>query len=124
MKGKISTQFMLGNYALAKGVEVKIIGIGQYAECQALDESFLSQLFNWTDIEMIPLTLDWLKRFGFGEHLYLPDNECFQLRQSDTIGFDLYFHSEWTAEYITHVNQLQNFNKSLTGYDLTLTPSN
>lgn len=87
------------------------------------------EYFECEELEAIPLTAEWLERFGFekyedteGEkltrHGKILLNKRFALRYSDTN--DDWYYS--TAIVVQHVHQLQNLYFALTGTELTLTP--
>lgn len=88
----------------------------------------------------IPLTEDWLLKFGFGKILAwfieLPNNSKLELtinNDNSTIQYYCYVRNHRTAiefdDYsllrkdLQHVHQLQNLYFALTGTELTLTPS-
>jgi len=74
-------------------------------------------------IEPIPLTEEWLLKFGFtGDYLF-HDIEYFSLSKTNTGGnyYCVYFENEYTAVYIEYVHQLQNLYFALTGTELELT---
>lgn len=84
-------------------------------------------LVNIKDIEPIPLTEEWLLKFGFDRHnnLFFSNHDYFSYIELDAYGCDgLYGYclSDERSIYhkLEHVHQLQNLYFALTGEELTL----
>ena len=83
-------------------------------------------IYGLDNYEPIPLTEEWLLRFGFDIDInpivsekvyvkYLRDKRT----QSIEIGIDMEFYNGIYSQKISHVNQLQNLYFALTGEELT-----
>lgn len=74
-------------------------------------------------ISGIPLTEEWLLKFGFVSPGYYEDNEIYRINEDDIWimrnenGFYLY---EYVETKIKYIHQLQNLYFALTGKELTL----
>lgn len=86
----------------------------------------------WTDleyIEPIPLTEDWLMKFGFEsngdeheEEFYHKKHDCFGVKFTNFVedGIAHIWDASFTGAPIKYVHQLQNLVHALTGEELTV----
>jgi len=82
---------------------------------------------SYTDcFQPIPLTKEWLVKFGFEIDINPIDSEKVYVKylrdkrtQSIEIGIDMEFYNGIYSQKISHVNQLQNLYFALTGEELT-----
>ena len=106
-----STELRLGNYVYScKGGIETIVGMVAFG----IEVTF----------EPIPLTKEWLLKFGFNANRYNDEFELYPLM------FDCEYtdHGEWNISYdghplsteVKYVHQLQNLYFALTGEELTL----
>ena len=133
-----STELRLGNYLWCKRnnavMKVEELGLDDHILCYVLDRTKFPLALGWK-AEPIPLTVEWLVKFGF------------QVRESSTcdewyIGFnevthDWLFSITWLdepelihspnapfyrngAHHIFFVHQLQNLYFAITGEELTI----
>lgn len=120
-----ATELRIGNWVKIKPINPP----SNHNTCEITSADFARSLkiegyFNC--YEPIPLTEEWLKRFGFEKHIngwVLEDN--FITIHSDDMDNDVFIRTGGMskAEYITcvdYVHQLQNLYFSLTGEELTL----
>jgi len=103
-------------------------GVGVELDCDEPELS-LNHDLDLSDIKPIPLTEEWLEKFGFSRNLV---SACcdYSLVLDHGYEHDLYYiynHSEvdgstsWIrTKGIRHVHELQNIYFSLTGYELEL----
>jgi hypothetical protein len=94
---------------------------GKYYEYQVIQSDFSNDC-NFLNFELIPLTKEWLIRFGFEYNysfdLYSKSGFDIQLLEN---GIDFYlgeYGSYFT--WIEYVHQLQNLYFALTGQELTI----
>ena len=75
-----------------------------------------------SNVEPIPLTEDWLLKFGFEEKMFGWWSNVLFLRTDNRDGFfyDWQKTNETTGTYIEYVHQLQNLYFALTSLELTL----
>jgi hypothetical protein len=74
-------------------------------------------MYSFDDMNPIPLTEEWLVRFGFDKYI------CEFLKGGFKIEWDKkwrYFFQWYDITYIKHVHQLQNLYHSLTGEELEI----
>ena len=106
-----SKELRIGNTILYKGVEVNITA-----------DDFIEFERNLLDLSKpIPLTEEWLIKFGFGEYFL---NDGYRLNNF-VLDDDFRFHVIDSTDYgvivarnIKHVHQLQNLYFALTGKEL------
>lgn len=109
-------EFRIGNLLIEKksGQIIEVINISQK------HVSFSGQFKAGWKAEPIPLTEEWLLRFGFekmDETWYTHKNYNLEL---DERGFWLSFQTLQLSEIINFVHQLQNLNFALTKQELKL----
>lgn len=115
-----ANELRTGNLLLFRGMEFEVKDItSKYVTHQ----SELGIYF-YNELVPIPLTKEWLLKFGFIANRYNDEFELYPLM------FDCEYtdHGEWNISYdghplsteIQHVHQLQNLYFALTGKELTL----
>lgn len=103
-----------------KGINLTIEDDGNWSE---LAQHFIVPEYNFDKLRGIPLTEDWLLKFGFekidnGSYpVFHKDNFYFELVNHKKIGF--IFPKYWSIK-IEYVHQLQNLYYALTGQELML----
>lgn len=79
---------------------------------------------DWTEWEPIPLTEEWLVKFGFEPNIYNDEFELYPLtfdcEYTDEGSWNISYDSYPLSTEIKHVHQLQNLYFALTGEELTL----
>lgn len=114
-------ELRIGNFVRAKSPEKEV-----YQEPVKVDIHYLDMFCHdkkLVHFEPIPLTEEWLIRFGFSSRLdnlfYV--NFFFTLAKSEE-GFRLWIVSGTYGRTIHYVHELQNLYFALTGQELTLAP--
>jgi hypothetical protein len=114
-----ATEFRIGNIVYVKGKVDELNGIA--------DNDYYSTGYGhgvWDDdIEPIPLTEEWLLKFGFLLDLHHHRRLTYSLNRITTYMQDGIFWIDLTHDTleIKHVHQLQNLYFALTGKELELT---
>lgn len=114
--------------------ELRIGNLVNYYMGAPMSENILTKV-EWKDLknigsgdknyEPIPLTLEWLKRFGFQSDNFTDEDRTPFMRIDDACG-SFILDDEFilmdidTRVQIKHVHQLQNLYFALTGEELTL----
>lgn len=77
---------------------------------------------NLDHIEPIPLTEEWLVKFGFEDNGQSYEIEYCVVRRNynNKVMFDLFKNGEFIHSELKHVHQLQNLYFALTGEELTI----
>ena len=120
-----ATELRIGNwvkYKASKKVKPERRGID--VQVSADDLMFLQEGY-YCPITPIPLTEEWLKRFGFGVHKYPSTSRgktlyfkvCFPRNVKIDVVISL---NDKYLRHIKHVHQLMNLFHSLTGAELVL----
>jgi hypothetical protein len=131
-----ANELRIGNYADFEGKIVYITSINHLKEVKEWylegwsDE--LNQRFgiNFFDANPIPLTPEWLERFGFRKNRKFfapPINEEYEeyslngyVFMEDINGYYFLSGYNWNTEHLKYVHQLQNLVFALSGEELTL----
>jgi hypothetical protein len=103
---------------------------GKYYEYQVIQSDFSNDC-NFLNFEPIPLTKEWLVKFGFKPlnghefSFWLDEWECLSLYaepypKSFAIGLSRGLKDIWSTGKIQNVHQLQNLYFALTGQELTI----
>lgn len=118
-----ANELRIGNLILVDGKIVEITGIKK--STVFLSDGF--QMFIAGGIEPIPLTEEWLIKFGFDKVLHRNDkmyyrlNDYFVIEDSRVFLFgDDTFEILKLRQEIKYVHQLQNLYFALTGEELTI----
>ena len=83
--------------------------------------------FQGEEMQPIPLTEEWLSKFGFIKEVIIEDgityNHYYNGNPIELYGYDaqIYFDKGWDTE-LKYVHQLQNLNFALTGNELNIKP--
>jgi hypothetical protein len=126
-------ELRIGNLVKVNGVEYYIYCI--HSPMEMKDESFSHKYFvdllNYgivshleSDIEPIPLTEEWLERFGFVQNkvdwYWIKDGFKLPNKQTITIVDTTAVMCPWSNREIKYVHSLQNLYFALTGEELEL----
>jgi len=118
-----ATGFRIGNYLKVVGKDEWLAIYGQHLvgwDTPLIGDEYATKEY----LEPIPLTDEWLVKFGFKD-------DMLEFKLSNTINVDSYFmYSNGTVSYLVedfwgskpliHVHQLQNLYFALTGEELTI----
>jgi len=112
-----ATELSLGNWFEIKDQEVKT-----YAQIEGVGNLQLAagQLWSIEELEPIPLTEEWLERFGFewdGEMWFHKAEDWIMIDLSDNM---VRLWDGWLYREIKYVHTLQNLYHALTGEELTV----
>lgn len=122
-------ELRIGNLVLLRntsiGGHIEIESINKFGiELYFTDLDGIEPTWEFDQIKGIPLTEEWLERFGFEENVHFFNTSSYYLRKSDSGGFELwvdfYQPKERMICKIHHVHQLQNLYYALTGNELTI----
>ena len=114
-----NTELRIGNWVEIKDQEVKT-----YAQIEGVGnlQHVAGQLYPIEELEPIPLTEEWLERFGFNFDVNsgLYKKSGFEVEVFN-IGVEFYLgeYGSWFL-FVEHVHQLQNLYFALTGEELEL----
>ena len=122
-----ASELRLGNWVQTKKYQTKVIVKHIYSEhmigCGDLNDDYDEFDPMIEDIEPIPLTEEWLVKFGFEyKEMYYQSkylvalNDCFIIAERVT-GL---FYVDAPNNELKHVHQLQNLYFALTGKELTI----
>lgn len=132
-----ATDLRIGNLLEYAGQPVYVLGIQQATEFMGdshhLDLGYYTDSVgferheNDQDLRPLPLTEEWLKRFGFEEYHNNPRLERFYVLKSGYYPFQLYVDRGCEIYFTPNVrlktvHQLQNLYYALTSEELTLSP--
>ena len=135
-----ASDLRVNNYVSVKESELKsflddygLQGIENSFEVVSIDNVYLNILIDGleceyylSDCEPIPLTEEWLKRFGFdftpSEYYVKNDFSCFFGFTDETAGKIIFASNFKKRIIIKYVHQLQNLYHALTGEELELKP--
>ena len=141
-----ASELRIGNFVATEGIDyVEISKIdADFGICYKIPQEF-GQFYPYKEVEPIPLTEEWMMRFGFekipyaqilflGEIRDLKEKECwYQIKvisEFPELEIAIHFEHDTTitiiiddhteVQYIKHVHQLQNLYFALTGEELTI----
>lgn len=126
-----ANELMIGNYLkYKKGHLCKAVSISSnnIIDVKGLKDSYINGTYNTRDLQPIPLTEEWLLKFGFyqdADKSYLFNKMAIFLDKR--FKFNLYLQTEETSSKwfeiglrVKHVHQLQNLYHALTGEELKI----
>lgn len=119
-----ANELRIGNYLMSNGFEVQIDCI-QPTMLAKVGENFYTKIDLF---EPIPLTEEWLLKFGFNEHR---TSDVWFAKEWGTNGVEIikydihyekyiYLLGAGLAKVLEHVHQLQNLYFALTGHELEI----
>jgi len=113
-----ASELRIGNYVQAKSLEKYI-----YESPVLINEGYFEMILNnLIDIKPIPLTEDWIVRFGFKKNkygYYVNNTIHFLIGETDeTLGKIILAVNLDKTVIVEHVHQLQNLYFALTGQEL------
>jgi hypothetical protein len=97
----------------------KVIGIHEFGiDCE---DEIETTYMEYENFKPIPLTEEWLLKFGFEERMFGWWSDVLFLRTENRNGYfyDWQKTNQTTGTYIEYVHQLQNLYFALTGEELT-----
>jgi len=109
-------------------VEIKDQDVKTYAQVEGIGnlQHVAGQLWSIEELEPIPLTEEWLTRFGFeidyeGDYMLVWRGVVFYFKLSDmSLRRDYKQKNKLSIVPINYVHQLQNLLNTLTGEELTI----
>ena len=109
-----ANELRIGNYVEVLNTEIQVIDV----MCDSINtKSHENMTFDY--VEPIPLTEEWLKRFGVTKDIDVWElTGVFWLQELEGGCFFLGCNSGWTGIEIKYVHQLQNLYFALTGEEL------
>ena len=131
-----ASELRIGNLVMFNSQYDALSGDGNWHEINLEAEDFLSLEELITAYEPIPLTEEWLEKFGFDKVEDLGDMVYYEPKNSGVRRYGIcYNHEEWQfmlivkneyttliydEDYFQYVHQLQNLVFALTGKELEL----
>lgn len=137
-----ANELRIGNYVYFFKEKHEVIGIHFLNRIIELWRFGIVKQVNIKDIEIIPITEEWLLKFGFKKAEGSDCDYKLQIQKDNKLGntdFDIWIdfgeegvlsdfpiiqivsqNSEWLRTDIKYIHQLQNLYFSLKGYELTL----
>ena len=126
-----ASELRLGNYLkYKKGHLCKVVSIptNNIIDVKGLKDSYINGTYNTRDLQPIPLTAEWLLKFGFTEFYhkglkgYISDKFelLYNLDSHQMYSYNEADGSIWNLTRCKHVHQLQNLYFALTGEGLTI----
>ncbi len=133
-----ASELRIGNYIFENDKQATVSMLYEYTKegegVNGFPERYEPDKYIYPKVEPIPLTEEWLVKFGFEydekeclykilvnkkeeEYIYLASDEKFNYLKCGYKG-EYYFHP---SQHIQYVHQLQNLYFALTGEELTLT---
>lgn len=116
-----ATDLRIGNFLQASNGSIRVVSeIGQKHYTDLVGQSTL-----YRDAEPIPLTEEWLLKFGFDYRGYNDDGKIYRVGNKDDVWIQSddfgYFLQEYKClDRIKYVHHLQNLYFALTGEELTI----
>ena len=123
-----ANELRIGNFVSTEGIDfVEVSKIdADFGICYKIPQEF-GQFYPYKEVEPIPLTEEWLMRFGFdkvlprNDKMYYRLNDDFVIEENNVflLGDDA-FEMLKLRRKIKYVHQLQNLYFALTGEELTI----
>ena len=128
-----ANELRIGNFVATEGIDfVEVSKIdADFGICYKIPQEF-GQFYPYKEVEPIPLTEEWLKKFGFIESGWKDGKPiCFFFGIDEKFYFDwdegvfdcgvgTYVESDLKMPHIKYVHQLQNLYFAITGEELTI----
>lgn len=128
-----ANELRINNYVLRKGF---LFEDNNFYETKVTHNDIRACIVNKNHFKPIPLTEDWLLKFGFtkkdhtcsdksiSENLFFKENYFVEFSEEGILFCQLhYFGQGWFLKIIEYVHQLQNIYFALTGQELSLKDS-
>ena len=123
-----TNELRIGTYVATEGIDfVEVSKIDEdFGICYKIPQEF-GQFYPYKEVEPIPLTEEWMMRFGFdkvlprNDKMYYRLNDDFVIEENNVflLGDDA-FEMLKLRRKIKYVHQLQNLYFALTGEELTI----
>lgn len=115
-----ASELRIGNLVSYRSNTVVIDTLSSSDQCIIIDRYFKYAEQHLTNIKPIPLTEEWLVKFGFNNLNLNCSNYMFELIHNDMIGYRFSIEGQYGYPEIKYVHQLQNLYFALTGEELTI----